>query len=89
MDELVSFCYLQFALSARKINLFDLILMCNFSPFEHSCLLGLSRVCVLSIRPEFFCKLVYKRKFLMSKRLSGYVIYVSKPYLHSKPSLGL
>ena len=40
IDELVSFCYLQLALSARKINLFDLILMCNFRPFEHSCLLG-------------------------------------------------
>ena len=40
IDELVSFCYLQLALSAGKINLFDLILMCNFRPFEHSCLLG-------------------------------------------------
>ena len=47
MDELVSFCYLQLALSARKINLFDLILMCNFRVFVHSCLLGCSRVYIL------------------------------------------
>ena len=53
MDELVSFCYLQLALSARKISLFDLILMCNFRLFVHSCLLGCSLVYVLSISPEF------------------------------------
>ena len=53
MDELVSFCYLQLAFSAREINLFDLILMCNFRPFVHSCLLGCSRVYILLISPEF------------------------------------
>ena len=53
IDELVSFFfYLQLALSAR-INLLDLILMCNFRPFELSCLLGCSRVYVLLVSPEF------------------------------------
>ena len=54
IDELVSFCYLQLAFSAREINLFDLLLMCDFRPFVHSCLLGCnSRVYVLLISPEF------------------------------------
>ena len=54
MDELVSFYYLQLALSARKLTSFDLILMCNFRLFEHRCLLGCSpRVYVLLINAEF------------------------------------